>query len=279
MPHEIHVTKADGTKEIFQIKKLRSSLKRAGASDADLTTILRQIDIHLVEGITTELLYRQAFELLRQTEKTTAARYSLRRAMITLGPTGFPFEDYLAKLFASQGYTTRTRAILKGRCVSHEVDIVAYKDDHSFVAEAKFHAQPGIKSDLQVILYSHARFMDIAGARLHSRDSQGMTTGKVITNTKFTTTAIQYGKCAGLELLSWDYPKKGNLQDMIEEHRLYPVTVLQTLSTREKRSLLESGNVLCKDIIDNHTLLSSIGVSSKKMGAIMDEGARLCTIT
>lgn len=279
MPQQLHVTKADGTQEEFQIKKLKNSLQRAGATEQDVAEILMQMDSHMYDGITTNVLYRQAFDLLRNTEKTTAARYSLRRAMISLGPTGFPFEDYLAKLFASQGYTTKTRVMLKGKCVTHEVDVVAYKDDHSFVAEAKFHAQPGIKSDLQVVLYSHARFMDIAGTKLHTRDKGGMTTGKVITNTKFTSTAIQYAKCAGLELLSWDYPRKNNLQDMIEAAKLYPITVLQSLSVREKRALLETGKVLCTDIIDNQNLLRSIGVPQKKMGAIMEEGARLCTIS
>lgn len=278
MPHELYITKADGSKELFQMKKLRNSLKRAGAKETEIDTIVRHIDSQLVDGITTEALYHLAFTLLRENEKISAARYSLRRAMIGLGPTGFPFEDYLAKLFAAQGYTTRTRAIIKGKCVAHEIDVVAYKEGASFVAEAKFHAQPGMKSDLQVILYSYARFLDIAGTKLHNNENHGTLTGKVITNTKFTTTAIQYAKCVGMELLSWDFPRKGNLQDMIESSRLYPVTVLQTLSMREKRSLLETGNVLCSDIIDNHNLLSSIGVPRKKMPAIMDEGVRLCTI-
>lgn len=274
----IKVKKADGNTEIFQMGKLRTSLKRAGASHNEVADIVSDIEKQLFDGITTEIIYRHAFELLRQGGKVTAARYSLRRAMVGLGPTGFPFEDYLAKLFTHQGYKTRTRATIKGKCVTHEVDIVALRNGECLVAEAKFHMQPGIKSDLQVVLYSHARFLDIMGMPIHKRDTCSVTHEYVITNTKFTTTATQYAKCVGMNLLSWDYPKKGNLQDMIEGSKLYPVTVLQTLSVREKQNLLGSGAVLCSDIIDNQALLRSAGVPNKKISAVMDEGARLCTI-
>ncbi len=273
------VTKADGSTEVFQMSKLRSSLKHAGALGDEVADIVRAIERELYDGITTEIIYRKAFDLLRQGEKVTAARYSLRRAVVGLGPTGFPFEDYLAKLFTKEGYKTRTRATLKGRCATHEVDIVAIRGDECFVAEAKFHMQPGIKSDLQVVLYSHARFLDIMAVPSKDPKVRSVTHEWVITNTKFTSTATQYAKCVGMNLLSWDYPKKGTLQDMIERTKLYPVTVLQTLSVREKQNLLAVGAVLCQDIIDNRDILRSAGVSLKKMTEVMDEGARLCTIT
>lgn len=274
----LNVRKADGTIEIFQVEKLRSSLKHAGADEREVSTIIKDMEPQLFDGVTTEVLYRKAFELLRQSENVTAARYSLRRAMIGLGPTGFPFEDYLARLFTAEGYHTRTRAILKGKCVQHEVDVVAYKETECFIAEAKFHMQPGIKSDVQVILYSHARFLDIVAAQNTTKKDRPITHSWVITNTKFTSMALQYGKCVGMHLLSWDYPKKNNLQDIIEKTKLYPITVLQTLSVREKRALLEKGAVVCNDIIDNHEILSSVGIPRKKMSGIMEEGARICTI-
>lgn len=278
MPHTINVKKADGTVEEFQMGKLRNSLKRAGASEDEVTDIARQIEESLFEGVTTEYLYRKAFDLLRSHEHVTAARYSLRRAMISLGPTGFPFEDYLAELFRRQGYEAQTRSQIKGKCVTHEIDVIAFKEGECIVAEAKFHAQPGIKSDLQVVLYSHARFLDIAEASMTKKTMRKVTHSYVITNTKFTTTAIQYAKCVGMHLLSWDYPKKGNLQDMIQKTGLYPITVLQTLSQKEKQNLLNKGVVLCRDILDNGEVLSSVGVPRKKIGAIIEEGARLCTI-
>ncbi len=274
----ITVTKADGTKEPFEMQKLRTSLKRAGASEKEMAEISRKIESELIDGATTEMIYRKAFELLRSSEHVTAARYSLRRAMIGLGPTGFPFEDYLAELFRHQGYKAKTRSIIKGACVAHEVDIVASKGNENLIAEAKFHSQPGTKSDLQVVLYSYARFLDIKSVQKQKKNSQAITHAYVITNTKFTSTAIKYAECVGLTLLSWDYPRKNNLQDMIEQSRLYPVTVLQTLSDKEKRALLSQGTVLCRQLIDNPEILRSIGVPNKKISAVLEEERRLCTI-
>lgn len=272
------VLKADGTIEEFRVEKLRSSLRRAGASIDEVTDIIKRIESRLFDGIKTEILYREAFAMLRESEHSIAARYSLRRAMVGLGPTGFPFEDYLARLFTHLGYTTKTRQEIKGRCVSHEVDMIAYRGDECIAAEAKFHMQPGTKSDLQVALYSYARFLDIKGIRPLRGKAPAISRSLIITNTKFTTTAIKYARCSGVELLSWDYPRKGNLQQLIEASRLYPITVLPSLSVRHKQELLRNGAVLCSDIIDNHTLLRSVGVPGRTIPMVLEEGARLCKI-
>lgn len=275
---EITVLKADGTEEPFRVDKLEASLARAGATDQEVKDITTAIAGTLFNGITTEAIYREAFDHLRAMEQSTASRYSLRRAMVGLGPTGFPFEDYLAQLFEKQGYETYTRLTLPGKCVPHEIDMLAYKDGVSMIAEAKFHMQPGIKSDVQVVLYSQARFLDLQGTQARPEKPEKINKVMVVTNTKFTSMAIQYAECTGMQLLSWNYPKKGNLQDMIQESRLYPVTVLQSLSLNEKQSLLKQGTVLCKDIIDNRDLLHAAGIPQHKADEVLKEGAQLCTI-
>jgi hypothetical protein len=278
MPHSINVRKADGTLEAFRMEKLTDSLRRSGATDGEVVNITRDIEKTLVDGMTTEAIYKKAFTLLRSGEHLTAARYSLRRAMTGLGPTGFPFEDYLARLFTYQGYSVDARVELQGKCISHEIDMLAFKEGVCLIGEAKFHAQVGVKSDVQVALYSHARFLDIASVPMQGKLANTKLESYLITNTKFTSMAIQYAECVGTHLLSWDYPKVGNLQELIQTSGLYPVTVLQTLSLAEKRSLLSQGTVLCKDILDNDSVLSSIGVSRTKISRVLDEGSRLCII-
>lgn len=278
MPKIIFVTKADGETEAFSPAKLKRSLKNAGATAAEVEDITDTISSQIVDGMPTESIYRSAFELLRASPQPLAARYSLRRALFGLGPTGFPFEDYLARLFEYEGYKTKTRTIAKGKCGIHELDVIAWKPDDCFIAEAKFHQQPGIKTDLQVILYTHARFNDLNGKSLHTRDEVKKRRSMVITNTKFTSAAIGYAKCAGVDLLSWDFPKKGNLQEWIERTKLYPVTVLSTISNKDKSALISNGAVLCSDIIDNHELLRSSGVPKSKIQAVMDEGVKLCLV-
>lgn len=246
----MYITKADGTIETFKPAKLKKSLIRSGASQKVAEAITAHVMSEMRDGMRTQDIYRHAFQDLRKNSTApTAARYSIRRALFGLGPTGFPFEDYLARLFEKEGYKTRVGTIISGKCASHEIDLAAYRDNHSFVAEAKFHARPSIKSDLHVALYSYARMIDLSEQKICNADICGIKNLYLITNTKFTTAAIRYGECAGITLLGWDYPKEDNLYDLIQKHKLYPITVLQNLSVEEKRQLLTQKIITCEEFI------------------------------
>ncbi len=265
------ITKADGKTEDFKSQKLIISLRNAGAKPAEISRIVREVEASLEEGMKTQLIYQKAFQLLRESEEPIAAKYSLRRAIFGLGPTGFPFEDFLGKIFEAEGYKTKRRLILKGKCAVHEIDLAAYSPSHSFVAEAKFHMRPGIKSDLQVAMYSYARYLDLESARICSADVCGVISLSVITNTKFTKAAIDYAKCTGINLLSWDYPKHDSLHSKIEKYGLYPITVLTHLSTGQKQQLLTSGVILCSELAKKPSLLQNLNLSRTKMDAVLNE--------
>lgn len=272
------ITKADGTVEEFKPEKLRHSLERAGAAESQIDSIVMEVEKVAEEGIQTEEIYKHAFALLRGAQVSVVARYTLRRALFGLGPTGFPFEVFLAKLFQNQGYKTQTGVIISGRCAVHEIDLAAYKADHSFVAEAKFHAHIGIKSDLQVAMYSYARLLDLSEMKICTDDICGVKNLKIITNTKFTSAAIKYANCVGVELLGWDYPKEINLYSMIEASKLYPITVLQGLNTKQKALLLEKNVVVCKDLIKEPHLLKDLGLSSVEMETLLSEARQLSSL-
>ena len=270
------ITKADGSTEYFKVEKLRRSLRRAGARPDEINEIIADVDKTLFDGIKTQEIYRHAFSLLRDSRPTAATRYSLRRALFNLGPTGFPFERFLARLFAEDGYNTRTGITLNGRCAQHEIDVAAYSDTHSFVAEAKFHARPGIKSDLQVAMYSYARLMDLKEAKICHEDHCGITEFWLITNTKFTTTAENYGNCVGLTMLSWDFPKRNNLHDRIQRAGVYPVTVLQSLNSAQIETLIARDIILCKDILEQEYVLRHLRLSKRKHEALLAEVREVC---
>lgn len=272
----VQVLKADGNIETFRVEKLKKSLRRSGATKDEVSEIVRHIEAQLYDGIKTQEIYSQAFALLRENEVPVAARYSLRRALFNLGPTGFPFEDFMARLIEREGYTTRTRQTLTGKCVEHEIDVVAYKEDHSFVMEAKFHSRPGVKSDLQVALYSYARMLDLTGVKICNKDVCGIRELWIATNTKFTSTAERYAECVGLKLLSWDYPHQDNLHDRIQRAGLYPITVLQTLSSAQKQALIKRGAIICSDIINKPHLLRHAHIGTKKTEAVLSEARQLC---
>ena len=275
----MQITKADGTHEDFKIRKLETSLKKSGATKSEIQTIATEIQNLLTDGMSTQQIYQKAFTLLRESNDPVAAKYSLRRAVFGLGPTGFPFEDFLGRVFEAQGYTTKRRLILKGKCAVHEVDLAAYSPTHSFIAEAKFHAHPGMKSDLQVAMYSYARYLDLQSQRVCKADVCGIISLYVVTNTKFTSAAISYAQCVGINLLSWNFPSKNSLQRMIEDHRVYPVTVLTRITANQKQVLLRSGVILCADIVKNPQSLSILGLSRQKSELVLNEASLLCHTT
>lgn len=269
------ITKADGGSEEFKSQKLAVSLKKAGASQDQIARILAEVESSLQEGMKTQMIYQKAFQLLREADDPIAAKYSLRRAVFNLGPTGFPFEDFLGKIFEAEGFKTKRRLTLRGKCAIHEVDLAAYSPEHTFIAEAKFHAQPGIKSDLQVAMYSYARYLDLASVRISKQDSVGVVSLYIITNTKFTDAAVKYAQCSGIRLLSWDYPKHDSLHNKIERLGTYPVTVLTYLSSSQKQYLLQHGIILCSDIVKNPNVLHEIGLPKQKFNAVLREAGSL----
>jgi hypothetical protein len=270
-----YITKADGNTEYFKVEKLRRSLRRSGATPLEVNDVVEKISKEIYDGMSTQEIYRRAFTMLREKEAPIAARYSLRRALFGLGPTGFPFERFLGRLFEKEGYKTETGIILNGKCALHEIDFAAYNDTHSFVGEAKFHARPGIKTDLQVAMYSYARLLDLKGASICQADICGITEFWLVTNTKFTTAAERYAGCVGVKLLSWDYPKHNNLHDRIQRAQVYPITVMPSLSPSQVATLINYDIITCQDIIDKPGVLRHLHLSKAKHEHIVNEAMNI----
>lgn len=276
---EVFIVKASGEQEVFDPTKLRDSLTRAGAGEDTINRILEHIEGEVETGMTTTHIYRHAFNLLKkEEEKPVAARYSLRRALAGLGPSGFPFEQFLGELFRGKGYTVETRVTLAGKCAEHEVDVIAYKNDELIVSEAKFHNKSGFKTDMKTALYVSARARDLQDTNFDNRRKHGQTaTFWLITNTKFTRNAVKYATCAGLlRLVGWNYPHGETLQDIIEEVGLHPISCLTTLSTKNKQELMARGYVLCRDIRTDESRLEAVGLSATQRNKVLEEVRLLC---
>jgi Holliday junction resolvase-like predicted endonuclease len=273
----INVTKASGETSLFSEDKLRHSLQAAGASSQQVDFIIKEIISGLYEGITTKKIYRKAFQLLKEGSKHLAARYHLKNAIMELGPSGFPFEKYVAEILNRQGYQTKVGQFIQGRCIMHEVDVVAEKDSLLFMVECKYHNQAGKFNDVQVPLYVQSRFKDIEEQWLKLADHKDKVhRGWVVSNTRFSTAAIQYATCAGLNLLGWDYPANKGLKDQIDSLGLYPVTCLTSLTLLEKQRLLDRNVVLCKEIYNDKHLLELAGIKPSRIYSVMKEAEQLC---
>ena len=266
-----YIIKATGEREEFNPQKLHNSLLQAKASPETANTIVEKIERELKEGDSTKNIYHYAFELLGEMEKPTAVRYSLRRAIMNLGPTGFPFEQLIAEIFHTKGFGTQTDFIANGKCANHEIDIVAWNEEKLIMVEAKFHNELGIKSDLKVALYVKARWDDLSHSKFDFGKERKLDEGWLITNTKFSESAIKYAKCQNMKLVGWNYPEHGNLHDLIEEAHLHPITCLESISPREEKLLMESGIVLCKQALDNVDILEQVGLPKDKIAKMLEE--------
>lgn len=273
---KIFILKANGTREEFQGEKLAHSLRNAGASPEVCEKITRHIASEIEDGMSSSKIYHHAFELLHKFERPVVARYSLKRAIMELGPTGFPFEKFVAELFKVKGFETINDQTLLGKCVDHEIDVVAWNENKLIMIEAKFHNEIGLKSDLKVVLYVKARYDDLRGIMFSYGKPRELDEGWLVTNTKFTDKAIRYSECAGVKLVGWNYPSNGNLHDLIEDASLHPISCLTTLSHAEKKALAEKGVVLCKMVSENLDALRSIGVAAERIKSVVDETNIFC---
>ena len=275
---KINIIKANGDKAPFEIEKVRISLERAGTDKLLVEEIVQDIVKEVYDGMTTKKIYQMAFRMLKGKARVSASRYKLKKALMELGPSGYPFEKLVGKLLAHEGFDTKVGVIVQGNCVQHEVDVIAQKDNKHYMIECKYHSDQGRYCNVKIPLYIQSRFLDV---EKQWEKQQGHETkfhqGGVYTNTRFTTDAIQYGTCVGLLLTSWDYPKGDGLKERIDKSGLYPLTSLTTLTKTEKSKLLDKGIVLCKEINRNPSLLEQIGISKRRQKDILEDSEKLCT--
>ena len=277
MKEELHITKASGKTAIFSEEKLKSSLQRVGASPDQINSVINEISDKLYQGITTKKIYRMAFSLLKESSRHIAAKYHLKQAIMELGPSGFSFEKYVGEILAAQQYSTNVGVTVQGKCVTHEIDVIAKRDHIQLMVECKYHNLSGMFCDVKIPLYIHARFNDVSSVWLKSSNTLQYQ-GWLVTNTRFSSDAIQYGTCAGLKLIGWDYPLQGSLKEQIDTLALYPITCLTSLTKTEKQWLLDRRIVLCREMSNNDRLLEQLQIKSSRIDIIRQEIHQLCNI-
>ncbi len=246
----MEVKKTTGEKEAFAEDKLYSSIISAGVEHSLAQEVLRMVTKDKNQLKTTDSIHAATEQALLKKEAVhLAAKYNLKRAIVDLGPSGYPFEQYIARVFQAYGYKTETNQMLKGRCVTHEIDIVARRGRNHFMIECKHHHFSGAKTKLQVALYTYARFNDLLevwsreeGTKIEHHRAW------LVTNTRATKDAIAYSNCVGMKVLAWHYPKNKGLNRYVEYKGLYPITVLPQLGKRAKQAFLKNNIILITDM-------------------------------
>lgn len=289
------IKKASGETQPFSKNKLMSSLKRSGASLTIIDEIANEIEEWIIEemaaqlkadnisinrkselsynlGIPSREIYRRAFSLLNKKTVSSAARYKIKDALMEMGPTGHPFEFFAAEIYKTLGFDTQVSVILNGHCVTHEVDVIATKENHQRFIECKYYQSTGKNANVQVPLYIRSRVDDIiAYKNSHPESTEFTYSGGVVTNTRFTNDAEAYGNCCGLHLLSWDYPQGNGLKDIIDREKIFPITSLTSLTKAQKTILMDKGIVICRQLSNNLNELDSLNLTHNKRLKVLEE--------
>ncbi len=262
----INVVKLNGQIEPFSREKLKRSAARVGVPPHLQNELVAYIQTKLYEGIPTSEIFKLIKKFLKNRHRSANIRYNLKKALAELGPSGYPFEKYVAELLSKEGFHTRTNVILSGCCVQHEIDILATKVNLTYLTEVKFHNQKHLRSDVKVPLYIQSRYQDV----LEAWQDKTKLLPWIITNTRFTSDARQYAQCSKIKLTSWDFPKDQSLRDKIEATQLYPITILESISQQTKASLIAKGIVTCNQILDSLSSLATT-LSPQKLQRVTTE--------
>lgn len=271
------IRKASGELQPFNPAKLENSLRRAGAEETLIQEIVENIQAFITEGITTRKIYARAFILLRRKKRSLAARYSLKKAIMELGPTGHPFEHFVGQVFKYEGFDVLVGQEVQGQCVMHEVDVVATGNGTQRLVECKYYNSQDKFANVQVPLYIRSRVDDIIKRRKTMAEYQHLNfEGWIVTNTRFTSDALTFGTCSGLNLLSWGFPGNNSLKDLVEKHYIFPVTTLTELTKAEKQELLNKGIVLCRQLLEHTEIIETLNLKPQKRRKLLEEISDLC---
>lgn len=287
MQKTIYVLKASGEKEKFMPNKLKRTCLSAGAPPDLANKVVREVTKRAYDGITTKEILRMTLFLLHKDMPHVAAKYDLKGALMRLGPAGFEFERLFAEILKEYGYETRVHQFVQGECVRHEVDIVVAKPIKShpelpephlkyYQIECKYHNAQGIFTGIKDVLYTYARFLDLQGGfkkGLCQRFDQCW----LACNTKFSTDALEYANCKDIKLTGWRYPTGASLETMIEEKKLYPITVLRSLDKDSQLKMSVAGLMLCRDLLkkDFDKLVEITKINPKKMKTMINEAEKI----
>jgi hypothetical protein len=274
----VQIEKYSGTTEAFDKSKLQQSLRDAGTPEPLITEIVSKVEGILHEGISTQEIFKESFKHLQNHSKRSAGRYRIKEAIFELGPSSKPFEQFTAELLKHLGYETELGVTALGECISHDIDVIAQNDDAYILVECKFFGRDEERCNVKVPLYFQSQFLDIKQKWSKQSDtSEKIYKGWIVTNTRFSYDAEEYGKCVGLKLLSWDFPRKKGIKDLVKYFNLYPVTCLSSLTKEEKNQLVENGTVFCSQIAENRDLLESAGINPRQVNRVAKEAKEICS--
>jgi hypothetical protein len=275
----IYVTKADGSKRLFDKEKVIKTCLRMGANRSIAEKVAEKVEERLYNGIPTDKILQMIFRLLRKYKPTIRHLIDLRKGLSLMNSKP-EFERFVRILLSENGYEVTSNQIIRGKCVEHEVDGIARKDGETYIVEAKHHSNYHTPTGLDESRIARAVLEDVTEGFELGLNNLKIDRAMIVTNTRFSEHAQHYGKCRDIEQIGWSSPQDRGLQVLIEKNKLHPLTCLKGLGKGTKRKLASAGILLMKQLVeeDPDRLAGRIGVSKKNLENIIDK-ARSCTYT
>lgn len=273
------VTKYNGELVDYNPKALKISLTKSGASKEEVEEVFELMSKDIYDGIGTQDLYNLAFESLKRYRNSYAARYSLKKALRDLGPEGYYFEKYIKRLMESVGFQAVNGQTVQGDAVTHEIDVIAQKDEVLYFCECKFRNDIDAKISVTTPMYFMSRMIDVKnrtftyfGKTLHP------TKGFLVTNAYLTSDSVDWAKHYNIGMISWNYPDQMSLKYLIDNLAIYPVTCLTSLTKEQHKVLMDAGCLLVKDILNQEDYLKSLKLPNHLIDQLVEEANELIAI-
>jgi hypothetical protein len=245
----VFVTKADGSKQLFDREKVVRTCLRMGANRRIAFEVADKVEARLYNGIPTSKVLQMIFRLLRKHKPTIRHFLDLRKGL-SLMSSKPEFEKFVQILLAHHGFEVSPNQIIRGKCVGHEVDAIARKDGVTYFVESKHHSNYHTPTGLDESRIARAVLEDVTEGFVLGKSDLKIDRAMIVTNTRYSEHARRYGKCRNVLQIGWSSPINLGLQNMIEEKELYPLSCLRGLKSENRMQLVNSGIVLMKQLVE-----------------------------
>jgi hypothetical protein len=268
----VYVTKADGSKQLFDREKIVQTCQRMGANPQVAIQVAQEIENNFYEGITTREILQKIFKLVGQHKPAVKHLFDLKQGISLMEPKP-EFEVFVRVVLAHSGFQVKPNMILKGLCGEHEVDAIAVKDGLTYLVEAKHHSNYHALTGLDESRIARAIIEDVTEGYTSGVTEVKIDRAIIVTNTKYSEHAINYGHCRDILQVGWASPEGFGLRDIVEKYKLYPLSCLRGISTETRGRLVETGIVLIKQLLEQDCLYveRKIGLSHQTILSIMEK--------
>jgi len=268
----VYVTKADGSKQLFDKEKIVQTCQRMGANRDVAIQVAQEVEKNLYPNITTQQILQIIFAVMSKNKPAVKHLFDLKQGISLMEPKP-EFEVFVRVLLAHNGFQVKPNAILRGLCGEHEVDAIATKDGLTYLVEAKHHSNYHALTGLDESRIARAIIEDVTDGYTNGGAEIRIDRAMIVTNTRYSEHAVNYGRCRGILQVGWASPEGLGLRDMVEKHKLVPLSCLRGISTDTRLRLVEAGIVLIKQLLeqDSYYLERRIGLSHKTVLSIIEK--------